>query len=258
MTAARYDLPGALESAALRTVGIATACIVEENLIRSAGGGKRLMWFATTSAADARMLVTGRGAQDPDDARKSQCYHWALSALRIRVWLSEWLARGTPPVLPDIFSDPHCGIPHAIIPRQLLDFAAAAIVCGLQCRPVPVVHNGAPCPSLMRESASEPGLTLEALAAADTALAARHRPGNSIVQPITIGAAPPEEHPFLYARTALYHLAAQADEESAAMGNPIGLFAGRGGRTALVSRGMIDTEDATPKDNLRLFLAGQL
>lgn len=256
MTAARYDLPGPLESAALRTVGIVTACAAEENLTRSAGSGKRLLWFATASVTDARTLVTGRGNQDPDGRERMRNYGLALSALRVRVWLGQWLTQGGEPPVP-VFSDPESLAPHAILPRELLDFAAAAIVCGHYARPVPASHNGAPSVSLMRQSALEPGLTLEMLAEADAALVRRHVPGR-ISPPIQINAAPEEEHPFLYARTALYHLAAQTAEAEATESNPIGLFAGRGGRTALVSRGLIDTPDHTAKDNLRLFLAGQL
>jgi hypothetical protein len=274
MTSARYDLASIGHAAALRTVGFRTVVTMEENLTKSACGPatRALHFVQDQQASDARRLCTGIMGKDPADKFRLRAtrlqFRYGLAACLSLELLERWLAGGPPPFLriheeglaelsltapppPERFTP----LPHSIIPAspQSLPFIASAIVCGFYPRP----FDGTRVISLLHESAIEPGLRLEMIGQAEASLAQRERHSSAISRPIGVHLAAPDEHPFLYARTALYHLAALRAEETAASKNRIGLFAGSNGRTALVSRQMLDGHE-TNERNLDLFLKGRL
>lgn len=254
MTASRYDLTGPRpihQAAALRTVGFKVACSVEKDM--ASDGKTAVHWYVESAPADAADLCSGRPGADPATRHRAAMFRACMDALAIRDTLDVWLHSGadwyeiTGTARPAHVADP--ATPCASIPRHLLDFAAAAIACGHLPRPRP--NKG--LPSLLITAAG--GTTLPVLGNIESRLCARA--DGRVFEALTLPGHEPDEHPYFYAREAIAHAALCRAEERRATGNPTGLFRGRGGRTALVSRSILEAGDRSA-ELVGLHLTGQL
>lgn len=243
MTSARYDLPDtdslpAIEAAAaLRCLGFKVHVTVEKDM--TSQGRTLTRWHVESAPADARDLVLGKAP-----AERLRLYFICTTALRARRKLELWITRGIPYYDAPHFAPtlPSTALPHTIIPLHLLDFAAAAIAAGHIPRAALASLGGVHCPSLRTDGPD--GVNIQMLGAAEIDWQNRHRHPVQIHAPITIPGFPPEEHPYLYAREAIAHLAVCRDDALRAAGNPTGLFRGRDGRSAAVSASLL-TDDHT-------------
>ena len=114
------------------------------------------------------------------------------------------------------------------VPRSWIDFIACALAVGHQIKPFPVNGNA-------DLSTHAIGSSVKELHAAELEIRNRHNKPGYIAQPVKIGQAEPEEHPFLYARETIAHLSACKLEETLAAKNPVWLMSGFNGRSAAVS-----------------------
>lgn len=216
-------------------------------------GKTTLQWFCESAPADAVELCEGRRPKDPVLQHRAAMFRACMAALAIRDQLDVWLHSGadwyeiTGTAKPAGIDDSTTGC--ATMPRHLLNFAAAAIACGHMPRSRPV--KGLPSLSIVGTAGTE----LTELGRVENALIAR---ADGRIHPaLTIPGHPPDEHPYFYVREAIEHAALCRMEEAKARRNPTGLFRGAGGRTALVSRSILDAgeRDAELVD---LHLTGQL
>lgn len=248
MTSARYNIKERDPinvAAALRTIGFKVHCSVEKNM--ASAGRAAVHWHVDTAPKDASDIIRGR-AKSAALAERQSMYRVCMAALAIRGNLDVWLRSGADWYDLTGTPRPDEAATFAKVPTHLLDFTAAAIAIGHLPRPRPA--GG--LPSVMVTAAG--GTTLPMLGDALAAIQSRR---GSVVRPITIPGAAPEEHPFLYAFYSLLHLADCRADLARATGNPTGMFRGTGRRSALVSESIL-AADTRSEELLSLHLSGRL
>lgn len=249
--ASRYDLPGKLAppihiSAALRSIfgPDATRCTMEE--VHTSTGKSEMRWYAVKEPSECRALSLGllKKRPTPEQKRRQEMFPRILRALRIRELMPVWAAGG------DFYQIMREKAPESLapcigIPQHLWDMAACAIACGHF--PQPRMTGGVP---FVMETNVTTGASIQRhLAEAEVEIQKRYEK-DYIAWAIAIPGAPPEEHPFFYCRQAMYHLDECRAAEAAARKNPTGMFKGKFGRSAIVSRSVAEKHEEILKRHL--------